>query len=319
MAAGSKDGSIILRDLKDGMVFAFPVQNGHSDNVWSVAFCPDSKLLVSGGSDGKVIVWDIQKPESPIPHTIYDATVNRNVTVGPDTTPAPKAVRSVAFNASGYLLAAGCADGNVLIWEKRHDGWVPFDNFPAHIAREQENKPRSIQIICVAFSPKEDNLLAIASKDWTVNLRDVIRKKNLASGRHQDSLTGLAFSPDGGALITAGQDSTLRLWKVPKVIENSSPSAFKDRLPIAEKTPDLEEIGSPFRGHVGWVLAVAYSSDGRTVASGGTDREAILWDTQYYLPENANAAQTQEDFVMAISPGGKYEVTGYRSGVIHVS
>jgi WD40 repeat protein len=321
MAASSKrepsqDGRIVLVDLGSDKTFAFPMENGHSGNIWSIAFSPDSKLLVSGGSDGKVIVWRVEKPDKPVPQVIYGVSASPNGAESSDTTPEPNPVRSVAFNADGSLLAAGCANGNVLIWERKDDGWVQFDNFPAHIAVEQEKKPPSLQITGVAFHPKENNLLAIASKDWTVVLRDVIGKKNLARGKHRDSLTAVAFSLHGEAFVTASQDGTLRLWKIPKSIQSLPPGVAENSSPVIEKVPDLEGIGPPFTGHVGWVLAVAYSGDGRTVASGGIDREAILWDTQYYLPDTANAVQTQEDFVMALSPGGKYECTGYHSGAI---
>lgn len=317
MAASSKDGSIVLFDLKSNTneaTFSFPGQNGHSGNIWSIAFSPDSKLLASGGSDGKVIIWRVEEPNKPVPQVIHGLQPNETGSL--NTTSEASPVRSVAFNASGSLLAAGCANGNVLIWEKRVDGWVQFDEFPAHIAAPQEKKPPSVQVTGVAFHPKETNLLAIASKDWTVSLRDVMGKRSVARGRHRDSLTGLAFSPDGEALVTASQDGTLRLWRVPKSIQNPPPAVAENPSPVMERIPDLEAIGPPFTGHVGWVLAVAYSADGRTVSSGGIDREAILWDTQYYLPDTANAAQTQEEFVMAISPGGKYEVTGYRSGAV---
>ena len=294
MAASSKDGSIVLRDNKTEKIFPFPKENGHSDNIWSVAFSPDSKSLVSGASDRKIILWDVP---GGTPHLINEGKSQ---------------VRSVAFNANGTLIAAGCGNGNVLIWQNQNGAWLLFDSFAAHDATD-EKQPPSIQVTAVAFSPKDESLLAIGSKDWTVSLRDVVAKQFIARGKHRDALTSLAFSPDGNAVLTASQDGTLRLWAVPKK-RPASPTDVSSST--AARVATLESIGAPFAGHVGWVLASAFSPDGRTVASGGIDREAILWDTQYFPPENPNADQTQQDLFMALSPDGRYEVSNNQNGAI---
>ena len=252
------------------------------------------KSLVSGGSDRKIILWDVP---GGTPHLINEGKSQ---------------VRSVAFNANGTLIAAGCGNGNVLIWQNQNGAWLLFDSFAAHDATD-EKQPPSIQVTAVAFSPKDESLLAIGSKDWTVSLRDVVAKQFIARGKHRDALTSLAFSPDGNAVLTASQDGTLRLWAVPKK-RPASPTDVSSST--AARVATLESIGAPFAGHVGWVLASAFSPDGRTVASGGIDREAILWDTQYFPPENPNADQTQQDLFMALSPDGRYEVSNDQNGAI---
>lgn len=57
LAAGAKDGKIIIWDLAAGK----PIREvtGHRGAVMSLAFSADGKRLVSGGSDTTLLIWDI--------------------------------------------------------------------------------------------------------------------------------------------------------------------------------------------------------------------------------------------------------------------
>src|SRR5690349_19596128 len=68
--------------------------------------------------------------------------------------------------------------------------------------------------------------------------------------RHGDSVRALAFSPDGAALATAGDDSTVKVW--------GPRSAKESHTPLT---------------HDGAVAALAFAADGRSLAAlGGTLR-----------------------------------------------
>lgn len=64
-----------------------------------------------------------------------------------------------------------------------------------------------------------------------------------------------AFRPDGRLLVTGSADGTVRQWDV----------------------TSGREVELPFVGHLGEVVAVAHSPDGRTIAPAGWDRMTRVW------------------------------------------
>lgn len=297
IAASSKDRSVedrsvVLDDVDADVPRTLPEIPGGKDDVWSVAFSPDSALLASADTKGRITIWDV---------------ATRSLLPAPPTL-AGKELRSVAFSAKGTFLATGDQDGFVIVWQRQDTGWVQFDSFPGSSATKEERKLRGGgRITCVAFHPQDDTLLASGSRDWTVNLRNVAAKQNVAQGTHRGSLNSLAFSPDGNMIVSGAQDATVRLWRVPR--ENASASI---------KSRPLEPIGRPLAGHVGWVLGVAFSPDSRTVASSGIDCEVILWDISNATSERPEGTTdiATADTVLGLSPRGTHVYAGYPDGRI---
>ena len=303
IAASSKDGSVVLDDVDADVPRRLPAIPGEKGDVWSVAFSPDSALLASADTKGRITIWDV---------------ATRSLLPAPPK-PVGKELRSVAFSAKGTFLATGDPDGFVIVWQQQDTGWVEVDSFRATSANDEEKKLRGgARITCVAFHPKDETLLASGSRDWTLNLRNVAAKRNVAQGTHRGSLNSLAFSPDGNMIVSGAQDATVRLWRVPK--ENASASPAMSPPPVAEslKSRPLEPIGRPLAGHVGWVLGVAFSPDSRTVASSGIDCEAILWDTSNALSERPEGTTdiASADTVLGLSPRGTQVYVGYPDGHI---
>ena len=57
MASGGHDATVRLWDADTGEHLR--TLNGHTDEVWSVAFSPDGRTLASGSWDGTVLLWDV--------------------------------------------------------------------------------------------------------------------------------------------------------------------------------------------------------------------------------------------------------------------
>ena len=74
---------------------------GHADWVWSVAFSPDGKTLVSGSNDGTVRLWDVTTQQQ----------------IGDPLNGHDGVIRSVAFSPDGKTLVSGGADGTARLWD----------------------------------------------------------------------------------------------------------------------------------------------------------------------------------------------------------
>jgi WD40 repeat protein len=242
LASGSYDGKVRLWRLSDGTLMR--TLDGSAETVWSVAFSPDGKSLASAGEDKTIRLWNVDQGD--LLKTLSGHLLN---------------IWSVTFSPDGNRLVSGSFDKTIKIWDRRTG--QPERTIDGHTQA----------VLDVDFSPDGKRLVSCGD-DSTVriwNTQDWSLVNTLTGSEHVYSV---AFSPDGNRILSGGRDrSTFGELLQNFLGETENNKGVTVRLWNAA---DGRLIQS-FAENADDVMAVAFSPDGRWIASASLDKRVCVW------------------------------------------
>jgi WD40 repeat protein/beta-lactamase regulating signal transducer with metallopeptidase domain len=276
LASGDQSGVVSLWDVMGRRSLGALPSLGHP--VSCVCFSPDGRTLAAGTGDegglspGNVTIWDMAKGR-------LVATLEGH----------ERGALAVAFSPDGATIASAGADGVIRLWESA--------------SRALRISLTYSGCTSLAFSP-DGRVLGSAHESSDVVLWNARSGQQLGRLKgHRGQVNQVVFSPDGRAMATAGKDGTVKLWSLATRRQTARATLKRDQTLVRSVaySPDGNTLAvadgpldaggavtlwdlaarkpkAVLDGHERGTVAVVFSPDGTTLASGSCDGAIRIWD-----------------------------------------
>ena len=350
--ACDRDNTVHLWDTETGELLQ--ELSGHTDSIYSVAFSPEGRTLASGSADGTVLLWELapsaSETDSPTkPDGISDTldiaeyTTTGSLPEDAKTRIGKGTILDMQYTPDGKYLKVSSSIGSWLYDAETHQE-LGMQAFPKPIIGERTATDITKYVVIspdgttVARQTENRRLIHLWDVETDTPLHTITGNPNL-----RDHL--LSFSPDGKKLVI-GNGSAVYLWDVERgnllhtFVDTYSQSYYSKNYCFS---PDgtMLALGNPFhirlwdveRGNllhtfvkrVNYRHSIAFSPDGKTLATGVTDGNLgdmiHVWDveTGTFL-RNVNKRERTDGggiaHSLAFSPDGRTLAGGQIDGKI---
>ncbi len=176
-------------------------------------------------------------------------------------------VQEISWSADGSLVAGLTNSNPVVIWEAATGVVKQVLELP-----DRPHPPKEVLRQSLAWSPVDPHLLVISDSD-VATLWDVQRNKLLLKLKTNDPVpyvTGLTWAPNGKYVAGSyARSPRVYVWDVQMTGASASLGSVR--------APKLFFAGSGAARHTKTIIDVAWSPNGRYIASAAADNTAIVW------------------------------------------
>ncbi len=287
--AFSPDGKTLASWSEKGILYLWDVATGEIRITITGHFYKFDKISLS--PDGETIAIPSFRDHKAI--QLWNATTGeyKRTLIG-----HKKEISDNAFSPDGTLLATASGDKTIILWDISTG--ERFKTIKAHIN----------PITSIAFSP-DGKVLASGDLFGIIRLWNTVSGKRIRTYRgHTGVLFNLKFSSDGKTLVSVDFNGTFNLWDVASgeqkkttIIDGAetknndlsklSPDfqsmaiALIDRTSLSRPDSDIGlwnvvtgERDHVLVGHTGSFLSMAFSADGKWLASSANEKTVRMWD-----------------------------------------
>lgn len=242
IVTGGYDSTVRLFSTNEGVLLK--EFKGHKGTVWHVAISNDNNKIASGGNDAVVNIWDVETG-----NLLHKLKGHNRI------------IWSVKFSPDGLQVVSTSFDFSIKLWNVS-DGKLVWDN-----------KEHKQTVVDIAFS-HDGKILASTSDDKTIKIWNVAEQKLIRTMKVAEHVQAVAFSPDDKRLVTGGRDKPMIGEFLQQIFGDS-----KFNPGVSSRLWDVEtgNLLQTFSKHTNDVMDVAYSHDGKWIATASTDKTVELW------------------------------------------